>query len=220
MLSSSYKRYLAKASETYAGQLAELRPSHDPAGAIAYLREHAIDFATSLKYELGFVRDPLPGDERFTNCLSIPYLTPGGVRAMKFRALNPSGAKYAKHSGDKNRLYNAAAYWEADTVIGISEGEIDAIAATEHLGVPTMGVPGVEGWKSSWKHNIQDYVTVFIFGDGDQPGRTFAEEMADIIGWRARIVQCPEGEDVASMCAAGRADELLAKMSTSKEDEA
>ena len=61
-------------------------------GAIGYLRDHAIDQAIAIKYELGFVAEPLPGDERFQGMLSIPYLTPAGVQAIKFRSLNASGA--------------------------------------------------------------------------------------------------------------------------------
>jgi DNA primase len=183
------------------------------------LREHAITQDIAIKYTLGFVSEPLPGDERFTGMLSIPYLTPAGVRAMKFRSLSTEGAKYHKHSGDKNRLYNAPAYFEAGTAIGISEGEMDAIAASEHLNVPTLGVPGTQGWKSAWRHVLEDFTTVYIFGDGDQPGRAFADEMAELVGWRARIVQCPDGEDVSSMAASGRASELLAKMSTKGEEQ-
>ena len=219
MLSNSRKRYLASASEAYAAQLAELRPGSDPNGAIRYLADHGVDFGIAAKYQLGYVAQAVPGDERFTGMLSIPYLTPAGVRGMKFRSLSSGGGKYAKHAGEKNRLYNAPAYFNAGTAIGLSEGEMDAIAASEHLAIPTLGVPGVEAWKEQWRLVFRDFSTVLIFGDGDQPGRDFAYEMAEIIGDRSRIVQCPDGEDVSSMVAGGRADELLAKMSTSKEDE-
>lgn len=219
MLSNSRKRYLAKASETYAAQLSELRPASDPNGGIRYLAEHGVDFAIAAKYQLGYVAQPLPGDERFTGMLAIPYLTPAGPRGLKFRALSAGSGKYAKHGGEKNRLYNAPAYWNAGTTIGLSEGEMDAIAASEHLGIPTLGVPGVEGWKKPWRQVFMDFTTVFIFGDGDQPGRDFAAEMCDIIGDRARIVQCPDFEDVSSMVAGGRSAELLALMSTSNEDD-
>src|SRR5579859_1067725 len=151
MLSSSYKRYLARASETYAAQLHELRPSNDPNGAISYLREHGVDFGIAAKYDLGYVARPIPGDERFTGMLSIPYVTSDGVRALKFRSLSAGGSKYAQHNGQQGRLFNAPAYFEAGTTIGISEGEMDAIAATEYLEVPTLGVPGANGWKNSWK---------------------------------------------------------------------
>lgn len=195
-------------------QLSELRPSSDPNGAIRYLAEHGTDFAIASKYQLGYVSHPLPGDERFQGMLAIPYLTPAGARGLKFRSLSQGGAKYAKHAGEKNRLYNAPAYFVAGNVIGLAEGEMDAIAATERLGVPTLGVPGVEGWKKPWRQVFTDFSEVLIFADGDQPGRDFAAEMSEIIGDRSRIVQCPDNEDVSSMVAAGRQAELQAKMST------
>lgn len=171
------------------------------------------------KYQIGYVAEPLAGDERFAGALSIPYLTPSGPVSLKFRSLSSTGSKYLKASGDRNRLYNAAAYFDAATTIGLSEGEMDAIAATEHLGLPTLGVPGVEGWKEGWRSLLKDFTTVLIFGDGDQPGRNFAIDMSDLIGWRARIVQCPQDEDVSSLCAKSRASELLQLMSTRNEDE-
>jgi hypothetical protein len=219
VLSNSRKRYLARAAEAYAGQLAELRPSSDPSGAIRYLAEHGVDFAIAAKYQLGYVSRPIPGDERFQGMLAIPYLTPAGPRGLKFRSLSQGGGKYAKHGGEKNRLYNAPAYFAAGNVIGLSEGEMDAIAASERLGIPTLGIPGVDGWKKPWRQVFMDFSTVFIFADGDQPGRDFAAEMCEIIGDRARTVQCPDFEDVSSMVAADRGDELLRLMSTSKEDE-
>lgn len=178
-----------------------------------------MDFAIAGKYQLGYVARPLPGDERFQGMLAIPYLTPAGARGLKFRSLSQGGGKYAKHAGEKNRLYNAPAYFAAGNTIGLSEGEMDAIAATEHLGVPTLGVPGVEGWKKPWRQVFTDFSLVFIFGDGDQPGREFAAEMAEAIGDRARIVQCPDHQDVCSMVAADRSADLLALMSTRNDED-
>ena len=96
---------------------------------------------------------------------------------------------------------------------------MDAISATEHLGIPTLGVPGATGYKSQWGSLFKDFTRVLIFADGDQPGKDFAAKVAEVIGWRARIVQCPQSEDVSSICGTGRADELLALISTSNEAE-
>lgn len=191
-------------------------------GAISYLSDHAIDQAISIKYELGFVAEPLPGDERFRGMLSIPYLTPSGPVAIKFRALTDSGAKYAQSQGQEGRLYNTAAYFEAGTTIGISEGEMDAIAATEHLGVPTLGVPGAKAWKDKWTILFKDFLQVFVFADGDAEDSEawqFPLTVAAAIGWRAKIIRCPQTEDVSSMCGQGRQGELLSLMSTSNLDE-
>lgn len=193
-----------------------MRPGCDPSGATRYLKEHAIDQSIAIRYELGFVGDPLPGDERFAGMLSIPYLSPGGVQALKFRNVaSTGGGKYAQHHGQKARLFNTLAYFEAGTTVGISEGEMDAIAATERLGIPTLGVPGATNWNELWTPLFKDFQKVLIFADGDDPGRGFALRIAEQIGWRARIVQCPDGEDVSSLACAGR----LAEITTSNEED-
>ena len=222
-LSPSRKRYLELASKTYHEQLVLANRSGNlPDGARSYFREHLIDPVIAAKYQFGYVARPLPGDERFAGMLSVPYLSPAGVVSLKFRSLgsqSAGGSKYAQASGQKGRLYNSNAYFNAGTKIGISEGEIDAVSATEHLGLPTMGVPGAQGWQDAWKTVLKDFTTVFVFADGDQPGRQFAYDVADAIGWRARVVECPDGEDVSSMCAAARGGELLSLMSTSNLEE-
>lgn len=173
----------------------------------------------AIKYRLGFVGKPLPGDERFASMISIPYLAPAGVQNLKFRAWAPGGRKYDQHSGQKGRLFNTGAYFSAGEILGVAEGEMDAMSATEHLGVPTLGVPGVNGWNDDWGILLKDFTVVFIFADGDEPGRDFALQMAERIGWRARVVQCPDGEDVSSMCATARATVLQALVTTSNEEE-
>ena len=171
-------------------------------------------FDIAIRYGLGYVSDPLPGDERFAGMLSIPYDTPCGIVSIKYRSFGAGGSKYAQPHGQKARLFNTAAYFSAGDTIGVCEGEMDAIAATEHLGVPSLGVPGATNWNSSWSPLFKDFQRVLVYADGDQPGRDFAYDVAESIGWRALIVRCPDGEDVSSMVAAGRMDEI----STSNEE--
>lgn len=209
MPSESQKQSLERRSQTYAGQL--LATPKPPDGALSYFRTHGISQNIAIQYRLGMVIEPLPGDERFSGRLSIPYLTPSGCVSMRFRRLGESGDKIMQPHGQKNRLFNTDAYFAAADTIGICEGEVDAICATEHLGIPSVGVPGVEGWKDEWLPLLKDFTQVVIFADGDVPGRDFAYALAEKAGWRARVVKCPEGEDVASMCAAGRQAELIPK---------
>ena len=198
-----------RATETYEKQIRRRSVS---AGAQAYLTEHGIgEYAVARKYRLGYVAEPLQGDKSFAGRLAIPYLSKSGPVSIKFRRLGDSGAKFLYHTGQKHRLYNSAAYYDADTTIGICEGEIDAIVATERLGVPTMGIPGAGAWQEKadiWSPVFKDFRRVWIFADGDEPGTNLANDIASSLGWRARIVQCAAGEDVGSMVAAGRADEL------------
>jgi hypothetical protein len=226
MPSNGLIKSLERKSRRYKGQLRSVTESTDEHGVIEYLRGHNLFNNLALKYDLGIVLDPLPGDERFTGMLVIPYLTRNGVRAIKFRNLHHSdgdGAKFAVATGQKPRLYNTAAYFDAQEVIGIAEGEVDAINATEFLRLPTMGIPGAEMWHSNsriWGPVFKDFSAVVMFTDGDKAGRELAKDVGETVGWRLKIVECPEGLDASEMINAGRATELIDKWQlATKEDE-
>lgn len=184
------------------------------------MSEHGVThgIATSDQYRLGWVGKPLADDVgRHEGCLSIPYLTEGGVKAIKFRRLGDREhkSKYIQHSGQRSRLYNTMQIDGAVNVIGLTEGEIDAIVATERLGVPTVGFPGVDTWHHNveiWAPIFKDFETVLIFADGDRTGREVANSIRATIGWGAHVIDCPDKEDVSSMVAAGRGEELEEKV--------
>lgn len=220
------KKYLSRAASAYHGQLRTLGEEHREVVS-TYLREHGImDWDIINKYQLGFVTSPLAGDHRFTGMLSIPYLSRSGVDSIRFRNLRQGGgSKMAVHTGQGHRLYNTRALFDPGETIGITEGEVDAIAATERLGLPTVGVPGAKNWDSlHWKPHFKNFTRVIIFADGDTEdnelaGQAFAKMIAEDLGWRGVQVQCPTGEDVASMVAKDRAAELQAMYSTSNEED-
>jgi DNA primase len=182
-------------------------------GVLAYLTSHAInDKSIVAKYELGYVAEPLPGDEMYHGRLAVPYLSRNGVVSIKFRRLGETGTKYLYHKGQRPRLFNTIAYFEADDTLGLCEGEIDAIVATERLGVPTIGIPGVDTWMEqadSWKPIFKDFRTVLMFADGDDAGHNLADAVSESIGTRLRVVACTPGQDVASTVASGDFDHLL-----------
>ena len=161
--------------------------------------------------------------------LAIPYLTRNGPKAIRFRRLDGGKPKYAQHTGSLTRLFNTAAYFTADDTIGIAEGEIDAVVATERLHIPTIGVPGCEMWVSKraiWPTIFKNFQTVYVFTDGDpvneqtgvRPGEELGRAVQESLGFRAKIIACPLGEDVSSMVTSGRSQELLDKMGDDPED--
>jgi hypothetical protein len=184
----------------------------NPHGVLGYLNKHGIltqDIAE--RYKLGFAGNPLRNDDMFKGALAFPYLTRAGVRAVKYRMFR-GNEKFLVPPGQQVRLYNVAAYFSARDTIGLAEGEIDAISATEILKIPAMGIPGAKMWRSKsdiWAPLFKDFRSVLIFADGDEAGKEMAFIVAETIGWRARIIQCPDGEDVSSMIHAGRKQELL-----------
>jgi DNA primase len=206
---SSRSEYLAQASAAYHEQM---RDQRDHVGVKAYLTDHDIyEWPIVAKYRLGYVADPLPGDDMFVGRLVIPYIRRDGVVSIKFRRIGDEGAKYLYHPGQKHRLYNPEAAHVAQHSIGITEGEVDAIVATERLGLPTVGVPGSKGWAQNsgiWTPIFKDFKRVIVFADGDDAGYDFASEVAESIGQRARIAKCDQAMDVASQVATGDVDRL------------
>lgn len=211
------KQVLATKAETYHSQLL----AEDPISRAGrdYLDRRKLG-GVAPKYRLGIVADPLPGDEQHTARLVIPYLTLAGVRGLKYRCIQDHDCKehghpkYTQPHAQEQRLYNAPAYFGGHDVIGVAEGELDAISATEHLEVPTFGIPGASQWKKQgqyWQLVLRDFATILIFADGDEPGRQLANEVANDAGQGARVVMCDPGTDINSMVVANRGDELIKK---------
>jgi len=203
---------------------------------INYLHQHAITKdehgrRIAQKYRLGLVNPAEPADRRFSGMLAIPYITRAGVVWFKYRCTldhdckeyardgHPEHAKYAAVSGEEPWIYNPEAFFTADDTIGVTEGEIDAIVATEKLHIPSVGIPGVEIWTQNrkiWKRTFDDYANILVFADGDNPsqahpdgaGLEFARTLAKDVSRKALVVRCDPGEDVASMVASGKGDIL------------
>ncbi|AEV52122.1 hypothetical protein [Rhodococcus phage RGL3] len=138
--------------------------------------------------------------------LAIPYLRwhprrGWNVVSMRFRCIEDHAhrghGKYMTVPGDTPRLFNARALLEPIPSVGIAEGELDALMASVH-GIPTVGVPGAQSWKSYFREPFLGYREVFIFADGDDAGQSFAETVGKTLP-NSRIIPCPKGEDVCSL---------------------
>jgi len=225
------ERYLERASRRYRDQfLSRENASHWAVSAgKTYLTNHGLfdpahpSARIVQKYCLGVVVNPAPGDERFEGWLSIPYLTRRGVKAMRFRNLkDDGGAKYGQAKGQPTRLYNPEALFGTHLEIGIAEGEIDALAATEGLGLPTVGIPGATQWTAHqrmWAPLFKDFERVFILRDGDQAGQDLADAITETLKLKARVINMPDEEDVSSMLVQGRAAELTKQFKEDDEDD-
>lgn len=222
--------YLVKAANAYHAQLMDERNQESLAviNGKKYLTDHALPLDSlagqkvAESYSLGVVIDPLPGDERFTGWLAIPFLSPNGVKAIRFRNLAPDAKpKFGQHAGQPVRLFNTDAYFTDGATIGIAEGEIDAVVATERLGLPTLGVPGAEMWtahKSIWASLFKNYQHVLVLRDGDKAGGDLADAIGETLKLRARTINMPDGMDVSSMVRAGRGDELTKQFGSYEDD--
>ena len=198
LLSASRKSWLGRQAKKYHESLTE--------EAVIYLKERGIERGEIDSYQLGSVVDPDPEHQPYSGRLSIPYITPSGVVALKFRCLEDHHAsgqdsggcpKYLVEGGKgETFLYNVLALHQQSDVVAVCEGELDALVCTVQ-GIPAVGVPGATQWQPHWRRLFEDYDQIIVLGDGDKAGREFAKAVLDRIhGAESRVL--PEGHDVNS----------------------
>jgi DNA primase len=143
--------------------------------------------------------------------LSIPYTAPNGdTLSIRFRRLQGDGPKYLTAPGDKPRLFNTPAVERYSDIMCITEGEFDTMILSQ-AGLPAMGVPGAQAWKKEWFLILKPYRTIYIFVDGDDPGRKFGQMIAEKLS-NARIIELGDGMDVSSFYLENDADAILRKV--------
>lgn len=200
--SVSQRELLTRATEKYSAsiQLAE-----------DYLKQRGIPLEVARLARLGVVEEPEVGHEAFKGRLSIPYVSKSGVVDLRFRSLNPAvEPKYMGLTGADTRMYNVLDIEKAGDWIGVCEGELDTLTLSACVGIPCVGVPGANSWKKHYTRLLADFERVFVFADGDQPGREFASSLARELP--VTIVNMPDGEDVNSVFVAEGADFLRSKV--------
>lgn len=156
------------------------------------------------RFLLGWVERPVPGHEdRFIHTVSIPYMTEAGCVGMKFRRIDDSTPKYDQMAGQRSHLFNVAAILEAVDYVLVTEGELDAVAATL-AGHPACGVAGANNWKPWWRRVFDGIGRVIIVtdndvkADGSNPGQDLARRIGDSLPNGVRV-SLPAGHDVCSM---------------------
>lgn len=205
-LPSAYKKSLEQAVSRYQTQLHL---------ASEYLKGRGLDQDTAEEFRLGVVTDPNSGHESYVGRLAIPSLGPSGPYQLKFRCIEDHDCKdhgHAKYLTDAidNRLFNVRALAKATPAVCITEGEIDAITL-EQLGFCAVAAPGASTWKRHHARLFAGFERVYVFGDGDKPGRDFVRLVASSIQ-RAVRVTCPDGEDVNSIYKRKSASEIFLLM--------
>lgn len=162
-----------------------------------YLRSRGITIEVARLARLGVVEEPEVGHEMYQGRLSIPYVTKSGVVDLRFRSLNPAvEPKYMGLTGADTKMYNVLDIERAGDYIGICEGELDTITLSSCVGIPCIGVPGANSWKKHYSRLLADFERVYVFADGDQPGKEFATSLSRELP--VTIVNFPDGEDVNS----------------------
>lgn len=153
--------------------------------AEAYVRERGISAKAVSALRLGIVPAGTEGFEAYGGRLAVPYINMRKqVVGFKFRSLDPeSDAKYLAVEGFETTLYNIQALNTPHEVLALCEGEADVWTMTT-LGIPALGVPGVENWKPHHTR-LLDGFTVIFFPHADKAGKGLAkrlkEEMSDTV---------------------------------------
>jgi len=186
--SQSQKELLGRASKKYAESIHL---------AADYLASRGITREAARLAQLGVVAEPEPGHEQYKGRLSIPYITKTGVVDLRFRSLDPAvEPKYMGMTGAETKMYNVLDIEKAGDWIGVCEGELDTLTLSALVGIPCIGVPGSNSWKKHYTRLLADFERVFIFADGDEPGREFARGLAKELP--TTVVTMEDGEDVNS----------------------
>ena len=194
MASNAQSKLLKEAAQRYAQAIS-------PEVLVA-LAERGISEEVAARFELGTVTAPHNGHEMYEGWISIPYITAGGsCVGFKFRRIDDGKPKYGSPTGQKAHLYNVIDILEMSPYIVICEGELDAVITSGVLGIPAVGVPGVQAWKPHFPKLFNGYDTVYVVGDNDvkedgsNPGAEFSKRVANEI-LNSVIVTLPPGMDI------------------------
>lgn len=98
----------------------------------------------------------------------------------------------------------------------VTEGEIDALSVSQAMGNkwPVISVPnGAQGASKALKQHLdylENFETVVIFFDMDEPGQNAAKECAELLSpGKAKIAQIQSAKDANELLVAGRVQEIV-----------
>jgi DNA primase len=184
-LSDIAKQELVKMTEGYASMVDAVE---------WYLELRGITRETAVKFMLGYTGEE-PFSDHPPDRLSIPSLDAMGQPVfLSFRALDDGKPKYL-HQHGPSHLFNPRAILQADDVINITEGQLDAIVL-EQCGMHAVGVLGAKAWKKHHPRMFAGFRKVFVWGDGDAPGKDFARAVCDSIPQAVAVTMRPDCKDV------------------------
>lgn len=155
------------------------------ATAIGYLRSRGFDREDVTNFRLGIVSDPLPGHHRFEGMLVIPYLwRDDRPLTMRFRCIQDhqhvGHGKYNSITGDPGRIFNVRALHDAESVIHLCEGELDAIILNK-VGLQAVGMPGATTWRPRHRRALAGFSRIHVWGDPDDAGSAFVMKVTNAL---------------------------------------
>ena len=195
MVLDAQSKLLRQVAERYAQALTD--------EALLVLEERGISEQVAARFSLGTITDPHQGHEQYEGWISIPYITANDLCVgFKFRRIDAGIPKYGSPAGQKTHLYNVSDILLDSPHIVICEGEFDTIITSGVLGIPAVGVPGVQAFKPHYPRLLAGYDTIYVAGDNDErddkeenPGQLFSKRVASEVT-NSQIVSLPPGMDI------------------------
>jgi DNA primase len=198
------KRLLERKVQLYKNQMTDSRGEK-------YLEARGITKEAQNYFHLGFVNQSEPSDEQYRGRVSIPYILPGGVVGIKYRAIDDSEPKYMSSSGFyAKRVYAPIFLTPKHRKVYVCEGEIDAITLAQ-FSIPAVALPGVDTWEPRMYRMFRNrFIVVLADGDDDGQGQKFASKILTAVDESATILM--EGHDVNSYYTLNGKQSLLEKI--------
>lgn len=154
--------FLNSATQTY---YEALKQSSE---AMEYLKGRGITGEATQHHRLGYVSEPLENHDEMAGMLCIPFITPTGVSALRFRRIAGTGNKYHQEGGALSPLFNVRDLHRPESFIALCEGELDGVVMSSLVGVPAVALPGVGQWAKQgkiYKRMLVDYDKVYVLMD-------------------------------------------------------
>lgn len=153
-------------------------------------------------FGLGYVAQPVAGDEYMRGRIAFPYWDLRGVTTIRFRtaAAESEGPKFMDRPGAKSLMYNITTVDKGGDVIYLVEGEPDCIIAAQ-MGLPAVALSGVQKWKNNYRNLLSGFSNVRVICDNDDSGvglelgQAVKAAMSDTY---VQILPAPEGHDLNS----------------------
>jgi DNA primase len=154
------------------------------------------------QFQLGVVREPVRGHERYVGRVAIPYRTGfGEPRGFRFRRLDNGSPKYDGDPGVQSHLF--APKYTAEKLVYVTEGEFDCIILHQ-IGLRAVGIPGANHFKREWRWMFRhaERVVGVLDGDGDPKAAAafqtkLSVNLRDIVP--VTFAQMPNGHDINTM---------------------
>lgn len=170
----SSKKLLEESTSAYEAQLP------GSVGEEYLVDQRGLSIETLRSFRIGFVHDPVLGDDLYRGMVSFPFITPSGIVCIQYRAVGtPGKGKRFLSRGSTKRLFNVSTLAKPHRKIYLTEGLVDTLTVAQ-LGLPVVGAPGVENWES-WFGRVFRNRRVVALADGDDKhgqGENFARRVS------------------------------------------